>query len=134
MGGVWRSQRAIAMWPLVIVALVGFSVFFALAVASGEPQITVVMGLILAYLVHSFGWRDAYELRVEPGFLVWRAPLATGRVALEDLVRFRSALLARDFIILKCRANRNVRVWKGPGLRAFLEAEVFGPPSDRGSE
>jgi hypothetical protein len=114
----------LAPLPLLVFA-------WASMVAATKGQFLLAAVLMCAFTFNAYriGWRTAYELRVQGDRVTWRAPLASGCIPRSSLLTARTALQL-DITVLVCRDCRDVLVWKGPGLSAFLGANILPPDSN----
>jgi hypothetical protein len=84
----WRIQL-VALAVAFGVVGIGPAVFAVIDGRAAPVFFWVLWALALAWNAYWFGWRVPLDFEIAAGVLRWRAPLASGQLALDDIDRVR---------------------------------------------
>ena len=123
--GVYRWMLLVAL--LVCVGILSW-VWFGASTTVGAVFGCLLAGVPLGWLVYGFGFRIADRLELTATHLLWRSPLAQGRVRLDHVRSMDGALPVVAAVRITVAGGRPIYVRVGGGLSQFEARTVRAAP------
>jgi len=111
------------MFPVAIIAMLALFDVIAL-VGGGSPLwFNLLFTLGLLFVGYGFLWLLVSELTLSGEFIVWRAPLRSGRVRIVDIRQIRpGGWFSNGMEIIEMDNGERLRIMGGPAFRDFCDA------------